>query len=275
MDSQIYIERMTGVILMTDKNAEAIDLQLISSIEEEGSTKKAKSFFIKENKFIEQVFNLEKDSARSTLSELQDILYEYTPNYTVGVIKYYFIVITSIITRRLQEESILSDENAFTFSAACIEMIESNLDVNNTKEIGDELVEFYCYVLKEKITPSLPHDTVNEVIKYINENVERQLIVEEIAKKFNVSTSHLSRIFREYTSVTLVEYITIRKIEEIQYYLRFSDQKIAEIAERFHFCNQSYFTRVFKKYTGLTPRRFRKDLDGNYFRFTINKGDSL
>lgn len=269
MDSQIYTERMTGVILMTNKNAEASSLELISSIEEEGSTKKAKSFFYLEKQLLAHVFNLEKDDAHSILREIQDDLREYTPGYTLNVVKHYFVVISSIIARRLQEDSILNEENAFTFNAACIEMIETNLHADNTKEIGDELVEFYCYILKEKVKPSLSHETVNEVIQYINENVEKQLIVEEIAKRFNVSTSHLSRIFREYTSVTLVEYITIRKIEEVQYYLRFSDQKIAEIAEKFHFCNQSYFTRVFKKYTGLTPRRFRKDLDGNYFRFTM------
>lgn len=266
---------MSGVRLMTGQKTEGSNLELINAIEEERSTKKAKSIFNLEKELLTQIFNLEKDNARSTLKEIQDDLYKNTPGFTFIVVKYYFIIISSLVTRRLQTECILTDENAFTFSTACIEMIENNLHEDNMKEIGDELIEFYCYILKERVKPSLSHETVNEVIQYINKNVEKQLIVEDIAKRFNVSTSHLSRIFREYTSVTLVEYITIRKIEEVQYYLRFSDQKIAEIAERFHFCNQSYFTRVFKKYTGLTPRRFRKDLDGNYFRFTINKGDSL
>ena len=80
---------------------------------------------------------------------------------------------------------------------------------------------------------------------------------------FDVSTSHLSRIFREHTGITLVEYINIRKVEESQYYLRFSDMKISDISDQFHFCNQSYFTRIFKKYTGETPRRFRNDLAEN------------
>lgn len=275
MVSQIYTERMTGVILMTNKNAGSSTSELIRSIEEEGSTEKAKLFFQQEKEFLAHVFNLEKDAARSMLRKIQKTLFVYTPKFTIGIVKYYYIVLSSIIARKMQEKALLNEENAFTFNAACIEMIESNLNDHNTVEIGDELVEFYCYVLKEKDKPLHSHETVNEVIKYINENVEKQLIVEEIAKRFNVSTSHLSRIFREYTSVTLVEYITIRKVEEVQYYLRFSDQKIADIAEKFNFCNQSYFTRVFKKYTGLTPGRFRKDVNGNYFRFTAKEDDSL
>lgn len=266
---------MSGVKLMTGKSTEASNIDLISIIEKEGNREQAESFFHLENKLLTQIFNLEKDGARSTLKEIEEILDEYKPKHSFGVIKYYFVILSSVITRRLQKESIFNDENAFIFNAACIEMIETNLHRENLVEIGDELVEFYCYILKGKLKPSLTHETVNEVVQYINENVEKQLIVEEIAKHFNVSTSHLSRIFREHTTVTLVEYITIRKIEDIQFYLRFTNLKIADIAEKFHFCNQSYFTRVFKKYTGLTPRRFRKDLDGNYFRFTIKKGDSL
>ncbi|WP_162805790.1 AraC family transcriptional regulator [Sporosarcina sp. PTS2304] len=260
---------------MTSKKIEASNLVLISTNESENRVKIAKTYFQLERKLLNHIFNLEKELARYTLKEIQTILSDYIPESSTKAIQYYFIVMSSMVTRRMKEEKLLNDENAFTFNATCIVLIEQNLTEANAVEIGDELIEFYCYILKERDTPKLSHDTVNEVIQYINTNVEKQLVVEEIAKQFNVSTSHLSRIFREYTSVTLVEFIMIRKIEEVQYYLRFTDQKISEIAKKFHFCNQSYFTRVFKKYTGFTPMRFRKDLSGNYFQFSFNQDDSL
>ena len=89
--------------------------------------------------------------------------------------------------------------------------------------------------------------------------------VEGLSSMFDVSTSHLSRIFREHTGITLVEYINVRKVEESQYYLRFSEMKISDVSDKFNFCNQSYFTRIFKKYTGETPRRFRNNLAGELF----------
>lgn len=266
---------MSGVILIKDKKAEVSNLELITFIEDENSTKGAITFFELEKELLGQIFTQQKVKARSTLAGIQDVVQANTPGFTHKFVHYYLMILSSIVMRRLQEESVLNEKHALAFSATCIDLIETKLHANNVKEIGDELVEFYCYILKEKVKPSLSHDTVNQVIEYINENVERQLIVEEIAKRFNVSTSHLSRIFREYTSVTLVEYITIKKIEEVQYYLRFTNQKISGISERFQFCNQSYFTRVFKKYTGLTPGRFRKDLNGKYFQFTIKEDDSL
>ncbi|WP_194841555.1 helix-turn-helix domain-containing protein [Sporosarcina obsidiansis] len=260
---------------MTSEKLDASNLELINTVEKKVNVQEADVFFRLEAELLQQIFSLERDKARHTFKEIQDILSIHTPEISFKIIRNYFIVLSSIVTRQLQEASILNEKKAFIFSATCMELIDANLTMKNVSEIGDELIEFYLYILKEKEKPTFAHETVNQVIEYIDQNVEKQLIVEEIAQRFNVSTSHLSRIFREHTTVTLVEFITIRKIEEVQYYLRFTDQKIAEIAERFHFCNQSYFTRVFKKYTGLTPRRFRKDLDGNYFQFTMKKDDSL
>ncbi|MDV6378497.1 AraC family transcriptional regulator [Sporosarcina sp. GW1-11] len=260
---------------MTSKSLEITNKELIDTIQNKLSSQQAKDFFRLEKELLKQIFSLDREHARRTLKEIQLTLAVNISEFTFKVIRYYLVVLSSIVARRMKEDQILNEENAFTFNTKCMLLIERNLTVDNAYEFGDVLIEFYYYILKEQEKPTLSHDTVNEVIQYINQNVERQLIVEEIAKRFNVSTSHLSRIFREYTSVTLVEFIMMRKIEEVQYYLRFTDQKVAEIAKKFHFCNQSYFTRVFKKYTGVTPMRFRKDLSGNYFQFTLKQDDSL
>ena len=61
------------------------------------------------------------------------------------------------------------------------------------------------------------------------------MTVEEFTKKYSISTSHLSRIFREHTGITLVEYITIRKVEESQYHFSFSEEKISGYRTNFTF----------------------------------------
>ena len=81
---------------------------------------------------------------------------------------------------------------------------------------------------------------------YINDELENDLTVESIANNFHISTSHLSRIFREHVGITLVEYLNVRRVEESQYYLRHTNKSITSISDQFHFCNQSYFTRIFK-----------------------------
>ena len=85
--------------------------------------------------------------------------------------------------------------------------------------------------------PVFMHETVNKVIHYIDAEVASPITVEKIAVNFDVSTSHLSRIFREHVGVTLVEYINIRKVEAAQYSLRFYSKKLEVISNQFYFCN--------------------------------------
>ena len=63
----------------------------------------------------------------------------------------------------------------------------------------------------------------------------RQLTVEDIAKRFNISTSHLSRIFREHTGVTLVEYLNIRKSRGMPVFFRHTNKAISDISDAFTF----------------------------------------
>jgi len=57
--------------------------------------------------------------------------------------------------------------------------------------------------------------------------------------------------------VPLMKYINSRKIEESKYMLIYTNRSISEVAFHFKFCNQSYYTRLFKEFVGMTPKQFR------------------
>lgn len=226
------------------------------------------TFFTKEKKLLKHLFHLEKTEAHQTIQEVIKSLPKYEKGDSVNEVKYYLISLSSMMARVLEGNPRVTSK-AFTFNTACFMLIDTKLNDDNAVEVADMLIELYMYVLMDKKRPDLMHKTVNKVILYIDERVEALLTVEGIAKDFNISTSHLSRIFREHAGITLVEYINIRKVEESQYHLRFSNKKIADISDQFFFCNQSYFTRIFKRYTGQTPKKFRNDLNEEYFQFTL------
>jgi len=250
------------------RKLQVVKVNLISEIERIGNFEVTEPFFETEKKMLNHLYKLEKEEAQHEARRLLDYITEVSAKEKFTSIKYYCVIFSAIVTRYL-EQNHLTSSKAYGFNVGCIRYIERNLTENNANEIIDELIEFFAYVLADQKLPSLRHNTVNDVILYINEDIESSVTVEGIAKKFDVSTSHLSRIFREHSGITLVEYINIRKVEESQYYLRFSDKNIAGISEQFNFCNQSYFTRIFKKYTGETPRRFRHNIASDYFRFTL------
>ena len=79
-----------------------------------------------------------------------------------------------------------------------------------------------------------------------------------LADKMNVSLKHLNRICKNVLNVTLTEFIYSKIILESKRLLSANTMTIGEVANELGFENYSYFTKVFKKHTNLTPKVFKK-----------------
>lgn len=225
-------------------------------------------FFNIESKLLFEIYHLEAAKAKKSLHELIDILSIRFGKHVFKVVRVYFSTLSSIVARKLLDNQVPS-KKAFAFNVACIDMIDSAMKDAEFLQFADDLIDFFVYFIADRKQPTFKHQTVNKVIMYINDELENDLTVESIAGHFHISTSHLSRIFREHVGITLVEYLNVRRVEESQYYLRHTNKSITSISNQFHFCNQSYFTRIFKKYTGVTPKHFRDELHHEFYRFEI------
>ena len=242
-------------------------------LEREDRFKGLENFFYTERRFLNHLFQLEKEGAEKEMKLLLETVTLVAGDRKLEATHCYFVVLSSNVARRMEREFHIP-RKAFAFNSACIMLINERQHEQNIAELAEELLKFYIQALTDKKMPALSHKTVNRVILFIHDRVKSPITVEDIAKEFNISTSHLSRIFREHTGITLVEYINIRKVEDSQYSLRCTEKKIADISGLYHFCNQSYFTRVFKKYTGQTPGMFRSDSTENYFRFRFPRDEN-
>ena len=101
---------------------------------------------------------------------------------------------------------------------------------------------------------------VEKALQLINHNLKgNNLSVKWIAEKLNISTTHLSNLFKLEIGYTVAHYITKRKIDEITYELSYTNKSLKEIREKFGYENHSNFIQHFKKHKGMTPLRFRKD----------------
>ena len=227
-------------------------------------------FFNIESKLVYEIYHLEAAKAKKSLHEIIDVLSIRFGKQLIKVVRQYFTILSSIVARKLLDNQVPS-KKAFAFNLACTDMIENYMKDAEFLQFADDLIDFYVYFIADRKQPTFRHQTVNKVIMYINDELENDLTVESIASNFHISTSHLSRIFREHVGITLVEYLNVRRVEESQYYLRHTNKSITSISDQFHFCNQSYFTRIFKKYTGVTPKHFRDELHHNFYRFEIGE----
>lgn len=92
---------------------------------------------------------------------------------------------------------------------------------------------------------------------FILENYDRPLKIEEIAAHLFISPSHLSRLFRQELDCTVLEYLTRVRVEEAVELLKRPEYSIEQVTKMTGFQDQSYFTKVFKKYIGVTPLVYR------------------
>jgi two-component system response regulator YesN len=124
----------------------------------------------------------------------------------------------------------------------------------------EELCDILCSLfLMPGDSPDLSDGLTGEVLEYINDNIrDSSLLLGDIAKKFHISISHLSKHIKNYTGITFTEYITKKRMEEAASLLLKSDQTIIEISEYVGYNDYFYFNKVFKRYFGITPSKYRR-----------------
>ena len=80
----------------------------------------------------------------------------------------------------------------------------------------------------------------------------------DVALALNVNSIYLERIFRAEEKMTITDFIRHEKISRAKNLLVYSDRSILEIGEYLSFSSQSYFGKIFRKVTGMTPKQFRE-----------------
>lgn len=109
------------------------------------------------------------------------------------------------------------------------------------------------------VVQTAKHGKVHEVAEYLTCHCETNEDLKELAKRFYISKSYLSRIFREVTGFSVNEYRNLARIRKARELLVGSCFSVTEISEVLGFESVTYFERVFKKHTDQTPLRFRKE----------------
>ncbi len=98
---------------------------------------------------------------------------------------------------------------------------------------------------------------VERVNSYIKDNYFEDLTLQSIADVFYISPNYLSSIFNEKNKISLSDYINEIRIEKAKEYLTKSNMKISMIGRKVGYNNLSYFSHIFKKFTGFTPKEYR------------------
>ncbi len=138
-----------------------------------------------------------------------------------------------------------------------MEIVDNIIDKVENKgiELGDKK-----HIDEKYLDSSLTNEEkiVDKVSKYIDDNMDKMLKLEELASICNLSPGYFSRVFKKETGKTVITYINEKKVERAKKLLKESKEPIINISLDLGFDDCGYFIRVFKKITGLTPKAFRE-----------------
>lgn len=127
------------------------------------------------------------------------------------------------------------------------------------KRIWPMLIIEYCDMVRNCSSVAYSELT-NKTIDYILDHLPDELSVQKIAGKLYVDPSFLSHKFKEETGETISGYINKNRVRLAQYYFEDGYKNISEVALLSGFSDGNYFSRIYKKITGITPSAYIRQL---------------
>lgn len=172
-------------------------------------------------------------------------------------LKYHLIITVAMITRYVIEAG-LEMEAAYNLSDIYIQKIDVCQDEESIKKIHKELCEAYVNRMKASKKRKLYSKPVSKCIDYIYDNLHDKIALEDLADAACVSSSYISKLFHSEVGITIAQYIQKKRVEAAKNLLVFSEYSVSDISNYLQFSTESYFISVFRKITGVTPKKYRE-----------------
>ncbi|WP_419873282.1 response regulator transcription factor [Candidatus Pristimantibacillus sp. PTI5] len=154
----------------------------------------------------------------------------------------YGIKIESVIGDRTRLiDRILEAPNCASLQKQCQDLAQS--------------VQFYLNVTKT----TLKEKVVQEIKAYLESHYHENIQLDRLAERFDLNSSYVSNLYSKSTGQTILEYVTLLRIQKAKQMLRESSFKISKISQDVGYDNQRYFCQVFKKHLGVSPGKYRED----------------
>lgn len=127
--------------------------------------------------------------------------------------------------------------------------------IQSMSNIAEILVK---HILLENILKPDFDENVQKAVYYIDNNLEKNLSIQDISKNANISKSVLYRRFHSCFNCTVSEYIHKKRIERSIELLKNSGSSVEDIAQMIGYTSGSYYSKIFKKEKGISPLKYKK-----------------
>jgi AraC-like DNA-binding protein len=100
--------------------------------------------------------------------------------------------------------------------------------------------------------------TIAKIIKFLEDNYQKNISLDALSEIYQLSKTWICKSFLKATNMTIFEYKTMLQINKAKSLLRSSDLSVEKISKKLGFSVSRYFSKVFKKHTGVSPLQYRK-----------------
>lgn len=209
-----------------------------------------------ENELMENVSQGLSSRAERMIRHLPTIALDQRAADPVRNVKNYCIVCNTLL-RKAAEKGGVHPLLLDRYSAALARKAELITQIEMGTEMMCEMVRTYCRLVRQHAIGRYP-PLVQKTLTYIDANYSGSLSLPTLAAAHNVSESYLSSLFHREYGKTITEYVLERRMDAAVSLLLTTHLQVQTIAQHCGFSDVNYFSKVFKKIHGLTPRQFRE-----------------
>lgn len=200
-----------------------------------------------------QVLNYLRAGDYSNIKELLDEIVKSVRNEAVSIdiVKCIYL---EIINTALKSAKELGIDNAVMEDS-----LPSLVNMETLNGVCEEVSKFYFRICEHinKLRGS-KNSLIRKLTEYIDKNFyDKSLSAELLADEFSVSSSYLSRYFKEQTNLNFTDYVHSVRLAKAKELLTSTDFTVADIADKVGYNSIHNFTRVFKRYEDITPTDYR------------------
>lgn len=211
-----------------------------------------------ENEMISAVSKGQVHKADILLGNVSMMLFEQRVADPVRNAKNYCIIMNTLL-RKAAEQGNVHPMYLDSVSSAYAIRIEQIVSLEEILPLMTEMFRAYCRLVREHSTQA-HSPLVQQALIYIESNLNGDLSLRTLAQSLNVSGSYLSTIFKKETGQTLTDMIACRRMERAKELLRTTRLQIQTVAQHCGIMDVHYFSKIFKKITGMTPKAYRESL---------------
>ena len=246
--SETYIEQASFAPVIKKDNAE--------SEKNSWNIKMIEERYEFENEMLRAVSQGQYQKAVVFLSALNSMSFERRLSDPVRNIKNY-CVITNTLLRKAAQEGGVHPFYLDRISSDFAGKIEALQSTEASQELMGDMFRSYCRLVR-KHTMKHYSPPVQRAITTIDSDLTANLTLNSLASAQNLSPSYLSALFSQETGQTLTEYVNEKRVKLAMRLLATTKLQIQTIAQHCGILDVHYFSKVFKKAVGVTPKQYRE-----------------